>query len=202
MQHQIIPGHFVWAPPPAAADVALEELRKAWIKRQESTHYFVCPRLLMPKWLKQLWKTADLIIQIPAGTPGWPANIFEPLMIGFVFPYLSHRPWQLKETAKMFHLAQEVRHMFKALGVDSGNLLCKLLLDCSRLNSMSPDVVRRVQFFRSSGELLREPLGKQQGQKRKRPTGQGTVSKGLGEQATSSGCLLVSAGRLSRFDPV
>jgi hypothetical protein len=29
--HKIKPGHFVWAPPPAAADVALEELRKARI---------------------------------------------------------------------------------------------------------------------------------------------------------------------------
>jgi hypothetical protein len=23
-QHEIVPGHFIWAPPPAAADVALE----------------------------------------------------------------------------------------------------------------------------------------------------------------------------------
>ena len=34
-QHKIVPGHFIWAPPPAAADVALEEMHKARIKQQE-----------------------------------------------------------------------------------------------------------------------------------------------------------------------
>eukprot|EP00978_Attheya_sp_CCMP212_P024147 scaffold75459_cov47-Attheya_sp.AAC.4 len=33
-------GTWVWAPPPAAADVAIEELRKARHKRQASTHIF------------------------------------------------------------------------------------------------------------------------------------------------------------------
>ena len=31
-------GTFVWAPPPAAADVAIQELRKARHKRQQSLH--------------------------------------------------------------------------------------------------------------------------------------------------------------------
>ena len=37
---------FLWAPPPGAADVCLEELRKARLKRHSSTHIFVCPPLL------------------------------------------------------------------------------------------------------------------------------------------------------------
>jgi hypothetical protein len=40
---------FVWAPPPSAADVALEELRKALIKRRDSTHIFISPQLLTPE---------------------------------------------------------------------------------------------------------------------------------------------------------
>jgi len=32
-------------PPPAAADVALEQLRQARHKRQDSFHIFVCPKL-------------------------------------------------------------------------------------------------------------------------------------------------------------
>jgi hypothetical protein len=31
-------GKFVWSPPPAAAEVAVEELRKSLIKRRDSTH--------------------------------------------------------------------------------------------------------------------------------------------------------------------
>ncbi len=45
------PGKFVWAPPPpAAAGVAVEELRKARHKRQDSTHIFYTPRLMNPLW--------------------------------------------------------------------------------------------------------------------------------------------------------
>ena len=36
---------FVWMPAPMAAEVALAEMRKARIKRQRSSHIFVCPRL-------------------------------------------------------------------------------------------------------------------------------------------------------------
>jgi hypothetical protein len=36
-------GKLVWVPSPAAADVALEELKKALIKRQDCTHKTICP---------------------------------------------------------------------------------------------------------------------------------------------------------------
>jgi hypothetical protein len=49
-RHKFKPGKFIRAPPPAAADVALEELHKARIKRQDSMHVFVCPHLLKPEW--------------------------------------------------------------------------------------------------------------------------------------------------------
>jgi hypothetical protein len=42
-------GTFVWAPAPAAAWIALEELRKARIKRQKSTHIFGCSRVMTPE---------------------------------------------------------------------------------------------------------------------------------------------------------
>lgn len=57
-------GTFIWSPPPAAAATCVEELRKARIKRQESTHIVLIPRLMTPLWLKQLYKTTDLIFQI------------------------------------------------------------------------------------------------------------------------------------------
>jgi hypothetical protein len=47
---------YIWAPAPSAANAALEEFCIARIKRLKSTHVFVCPRLMMPLWLKQLYK--------------------------------------------------------------------------------------------------------------------------------------------------
>jgi hypothetical protein len=69
--HQISSGQFVWSPPPSAADVVLEELRKARLKHQDSTHFFVCPRLLTPDWLKQpVAENCPHHIAGPAGIAG------------------------------------------------------------------------------------------------------------------------------------
>jgi len=37
-------GIFVWSPPPAAAEVAIEDLRKARLKRRDSTHLVLVPK--------------------------------------------------------------------------------------------------------------------------------------------------------------
>jgi len=94
----LVSGNFVWTPPPALALPCLEELRKARHKRQTSTHIFVCPRLMTPTWRRQLHRSADVIFEIPAGSiPSWNSDQHEPLLIGIFFPYLDHRPWQLKK---------------------------------------------------------------------------------------------------------
>ena len=45
-------GNLVWVPPPAAANVAIEELRKSHIKRQSSTHLIIIPHLFTHLWKK------------------------------------------------------------------------------------------------------------------------------------------------------
>ena len=60
-------GIFVWSPPPAAADVCLEELRKARMKRKNSLHVVCVQRLMTPLWLKQLNKAADCLFVVPTG---------------------------------------------------------------------------------------------------------------------------------------
>jgi hypothetical protein len=89
---QIRSGMYVWMPPPAAAEIALEEMRKAIIKRQQSLHIFICPRLLSPEWRKQLNKAADIVLTLKAGIDqaAWPSEMFEPLTIAFVFPFLPY----------------------------------------------------------------------------------------------------------------
>ena len=46
----IVAGTCVWAPPPAAADVCLEELRKARMKRKLSLHIVIIQWLMTPDW--------------------------------------------------------------------------------------------------------------------------------------------------------
>jgi hypothetical protein len=87
---------YIWAPPPFAADVALAELRKARIKRQSSSHIFVCPRLCTTLWQRQLFKCADLVFELPVGSRWWPDSMHEPVLIGLLFPFLSVKPWQLR----------------------------------------------------------------------------------------------------------
>eukprot|EP00980_Cylindrotheca_fusiformis_P017245 scaffold5326_cov80-Cylindrotheca_fusiformis.AAC.1 len=78
---KVKPGIMIWSPPPAAAEVALEELRKARIKRQRSTHVVIIPRLCTPMWLKQLYKASDLVLEIPPACPFWSSDMFEPIFI-------------------------------------------------------------------------------------------------------------------------
>ena len=89
----------VWTPPPAAADVCVEQL--AFWRHQSPfhhTHVFVCPRLFTCLWRKQLGKACDVLIEVPLpclesvwGT----LTHFEPLLIGFSFPVFNRPPYQL-----------------------------------------------------------------------------------------------------------
>jgi hypothetical protein len=43
-------GNFIWAPPPAATDVVVEQLGKAMLRRPESMHILIVPRLMAGRW--------------------------------------------------------------------------------------------------------------------------------------------------------
>ena len=97
-------GTFVWDLPPGAADAALEELRKARIKRQSSLHIVLIPKLFTHLWKKQFLKCCDFSIEIPEGQKFWSHDQFEPLTLGICFPFLPFRPWQLRHTPKLFSM--------------------------------------------------------------------------------------------------
>jgi hypothetical protein len=76
----------LWAPPPAIADAALEELLKARHKQTDTCHVIVIPRLMAPRWRRLFHKVADLSFVVDANVSFWPSNMFEPLFVGIVFP--------------------------------------------------------------------------------------------------------------------
>jgi hypothetical protein len=132
-----------------SAEVAVEELRKALIKRRNCTHVFICPWLLTPQWRRQLNKACDLVLFMPAGSEIWPLEMFEPLTIGFVFPFLFSRPWQLRGTPKMLHLGRTMSRLLKDTDVATGNLLRKLCKQIWELQTLREDVVRKMLYFGS-----------------------------------------------------
>ena len=140
---------YVWTPPPGAASTAIEELRKARIKRTESTHMFLCPRLLTPEWLKQLHKASDIVLTIPPNCPIWPSSMHEPLIFGLMLPYSKFSPWQLKTAPKVVKLGGQLRQVFNETKGSGGGILWELLQLCKRVPTMSEDVVRRMLHFES-----------------------------------------------------
>ena len=138
---------YIWAPAPLAAEVAIAELRKARIKRQHSCHVFVCPRLCTTQWVKQLYRAADIVFEVPIGFSFWPASMHEPLLIGLVFPFISVKPWQIRGTPKMHAVGRELRRVFQESGMDPRDLLRKLWSLCIDLEGMPEHVVRKLLSF-------------------------------------------------------
>jgi hypothetical protein len=102
---------------------------------------------MKPLWQKQLYKAADLVFVVPAGHPAWPANMYEPLLISLVFPFLRHNPWQILGTPKMHAVARELRQMSADLGLDGRNILRQLCLLCWKLQTVLADVVWKLFCF-------------------------------------------------------
>jgi hypothetical protein len=152
-------GVFLWAPAPAAAEIALEQLRQALIKRQKSTHVFVCPRLLTGEWMRQLYKCADFLVSLPPGVveTAWPLDMYEPLTIAIVFPMLRIKPWKRAGTPKMFGMARKLYGMWKTPELDSRHILCKFFEEQRALSGeMSECMVRKVLYYATGSDILCE----------------------------------------------
>jgi hypothetical protein len=134
-------GIYLWNPPPAAAEIACEEIRKARTKRDESTHIFICPRLLAPYWRSHLHRAADLIFEIPAGGEYWPLTMHEPLILAIFLPRLSHRPWQFRQSPAIMELGDRMQRMWRLGIYTQGPILRKLREQARLMEHMQPSVV-------------------------------------------------------------
>lgn len=72
-------------------------------------------KLLTCEWMKQLYKLADFIALIPACLSCWGAETCKLQMITIVFHFLSHSPWELQSTPKIFAVVRKVLLMIQKL---------------------------------------------------------------------------------------
>ena len=89
-----------------------------------------------PNWMKQLNDAAAFTFTIAATHPFWPAHNFEPLIVTILFPYLKHRPFQLRSTPKIFGIERRLPKVFQMDQVDEGDILLKYLFNIVELPSM------------------------------------------------------------------
>ena len=126
------------------------------MKRKSSTHIILIPRLMTPIWLKQCNKAADCIFHIPASHPFWPSSKFEPLFVAILFPYIRHRPFQLKSTPKMFQMARYLCKVFQDNKLDGGSILRQFLLDIGNIPTMSRSMVWKLLYLGGEPPFPRE----------------------------------------------
>ena len=74
--------------PPGVEKIVIEKLRQAWQKRTNYAHVLVKTRLIWNKWQKNMHKSADIILYIPAGN----GYMHEMLILAINFPYLNRFP--------------------------------------------------------------------------------------------------------------
>lgn len=137
-------GNFVWSPPPCVGEQCMEELRKARHKRQRSTHVFLCPRIMSYAWQRHLFRSADVVFQLPPGHPAWSTSQHEPLVIGLFFPFLCHEPWQLKDTKTILGMGRHLQRVCKTDPGASRLVLRELWQFTRRLANLPERVVSRM----------------------------------------------------------
>ena len=126
-----LPGVHVWAPPLAAALIALKELVRSWHKCLfKVSHVVLIPRLLWDEeWRNRFEKEVNVWFVLHNGSP-WPHSAFEPLMVGISFPLLppsSPYPWQVKqEWKRVVDLGRTLSQMSKLGDLQVGDYLRQL----------------------------------------------------------------------------
>ena len=137
-------GTYIWTPPPAGGQIAVEQIRRARLKRENSTHVVIIPRLMSMEWKRQLFRVSDLFVDLPFDENWTKEKHLEPLTFAVIFPFLNHRPWQLKRTQAFLGMGNLLRRMWKDGKVSAWDLLRKFFEQSRKLETMPEGVVRKM----------------------------------------------------------
>ena len=164
-------GCHVWAPPPAASDACMEEIRKSRMKRKKSLHVILIPKLMTPLWLRQFCRIVDIYFFVPAKVNHkfWPSHCHEALYVGIALPYLPYRPFQVRQTPKAVYMGRQLCKVLQNEEMDGRDILYKFLQEYRTFPTMRKDVVWDVLYFKHRTPFPRRLPGERVGGKRKRP---------------------------------
>ena len=73
-------------------DLVLGGLGEDVQKRPNSLHGLICPKLMMPVWVRLVLKMADLVVYGPPGGICCPSSMQKSFVVGFISPLIPHRP--------------------------------------------------------------------------------------------------------------
>jgi hypothetical protein len=128
---------YLWTPPPALGDVAVEELEASRHKRAHLSHVFLCPHLMTFAWRKKLLKICDLVFSVPPGLLGfWPESEHKPLIVSLTLRFCPSSPWQVKHYPEFLALAGQLPTLWASLEAAEQNLLRQLCLAPQWLGGM------------------------------------------------------------------
>jgi hypothetical protein len=137
MPEELKSGWLIWAPPPAIAEVAVEELEESRHKCKHLNHVFVAPRLMTFAWRKKLKKICDLVFELPPGARlCWPVSEHEPLIIGLTLRFSSCSPWQVKRAGGILELEGILRELWKTKDYNERSVLREFCESPRRLEGM------------------------------------------------------------------
>ena len=93
-------GTFIWTPAPAAAEVVAEQLGRARLKRPNSMHLVVVPRVMTGRWRRTLTRGSEFYLRLDWNEVWDLKTNFEPLLLFVCIPYRSDFP-KLAEQEKL-----------------------------------------------------------------------------------------------------
>jgi hypothetical protein len=99
---------------------------------------------MTPHWRKHLHKAADLVLTLKPGHPAWPLEMLEPLTLAFVFPFIRHKPWQLRGSFQLLALGRELSRVWLGDIRREGSLLRQLWSYQERLESMPAKLASKL----------------------------------------------------------
>jgi hypothetical protein len=139
-------GNCLWAPAPAAAEAAVEQLGRIVHQHPYSCHLFVIPRLMTSSWRRKIAKIMDFECQLGAGASVWPKTQHEPLLIFSCLPLSRKRPWKLRVAPFVERLGGELCKVHSTHSGARGRILRKLFITARKVDSLPEGVVRGMLY--------------------------------------------------------